>query len=722
VGLICQAYTTKGDFAFSQNLFTFAIYLATNMARRLADILSSTRRQLFTGREKEVQLFKSMIQQQDLSTYLLYVHGPGGQGKTTLVKEFTEICKQTGVECLKLDGREINASPHDFTRALRMGLGTEDDVFTVLQNKEEKFVLLVDTYELLNPIDDWLRQEFLPQMPDNVLTILSGRNAPSKNWSLDAAWQQLMKVMHIRNFAPAESKEYLQKRNIPEEDIHKILDFTHGHPLALSVVADMYDQNPNKHFNPAESPDIVKTLLENFVQKVPSPAHRTALEICAMVNITTESLLQHVMEIEDAAELFAWLQDLSFTDNNRMGVYPHDLAREAIVADLMWRNPDWNKTLHKRIRKYYIDRLSKTASEQQRVVLYQLSYLHRHHAAVRPYLEWQEGASNWIDSLKETDIPLMQVMVEKHEGKESANNFLYWVKHPASFVWVFRNASNPCSGFILRININEIEKEEKIKDRHVEKIRTYANKHFSLRKGDVCTVFRYWMAADSYQSVSRLQSSVFLTAVQYYLSTPGLAVHLLGCAKPEFWKQILNYADLHHIPELDFQNSCSDFGFYMHDWRKVPPAAWLELLGQREVGEQVDSKQAEQQLQMMVLSEDEFATSVYEALKDYHNDKKLLNNPLLRSRFVLNAANNETDQQILLATFRDCLGDATDKIKNSPRDEKLHRVMFRTFFNPAGSQEQVADFLNIPFSTYRRYLRKAVNMVTETLWGLEVEK
>jgi energy-coupling factor transporter ATP-binding protein EcfA2 len=692
------------------------------MARRLADILSSTRRQLFTGREKEVQLFKSIIQQPDLSTYLLYIYGPGGQGKTTLIKEFTEICKQLSIDCLKLDGREIHASPHDFTKAVKLGLGIEGDLFAELQNKENKFILLVDTYELLNPIDDWMRQEFLPQMPDNVLTIVSGRTAPSKNWTLDAAWQQLMKVMQIRNFSPAESKDFLQKRNFPATDIDKILEFTHGHPLALSVVADMYDQNPNKQFNPAESPDIVKTLLENFVQKVPSPAHKTALEICAMVNITTESLLQQVMEIEDASELFAWLQDLSFTDSNRMGVYPHDLAREAIVADLMWRNPDWNKTLHKRIRKYFIDRLSKTATEQQRIVLYQLSYLHKHHAAVRPYLEWQEGASNWMDMMKETDIPLMQAMVEKHEGKESAANFLYWVKHPASFVWVFRNASKPCSGFILRININELAKEEKTKDKQVEKIRAYANQHFSLRKGDVCTVFRYWMAEDTYQSVSRLQSSVFLTAVQYYLSTPGLAVHLLGCAKPLFWQQIFNYSDLYHVPELDFQNTASDFGFYMHDWRKVPPAAWLELLGQREVGEQVDSKQNEQQLQMMVLSEDEFATSVYEALKDYHHEKKLLVNPLLRSRFVINYANNETDPSILLASLRDCLGDATDKIKNSPRDEKLHRVMFRTFFNPAGSQEQVADFLNIPFSTYRRYLRKAVNMVTETLWMQEIEK
>ncbi len=691
------------------------------MARRLADILATKRQQLFTGRERETQLFNSLLQKEEFDTFLVYMYGPGGQGKTTLIKQYTELCTASNIAFLKIDGREVNASPLDFTRALQQALNTQT-IFETLQAKEEKFVLLVDTYELLNPIDDWLRKEFLPQMPDNVLTILSGRNAPSKNWKLDNGWQQLMKVIEVRNFSPAESRAYLQKRNIPDAAIDSILEFTHGHPLALSVVADMHDQHPDKSFNPAESPDIVKTLLENFVQKVPGPAHRTALEICAMINITSESLLKEVMEIEDASELFKWLQDLSFIESNRFGLYPHDLAREAIVTDLMWRNPDWNKTLHKRIRRFYIDRLDNSNQQMQRGLLYQLAYLHRHHAVVRSFLEWQEGTGNWMEPLKENDIPLLQQMVEQHEGPESAQHFLHWLQHPAAFTWVFRNSVTQCSGFLLRVNINELDKDEPVRDKAIAQIKNYASKNLTLRKGEVCTVFRYWMSAESYQQVSRIQSSIFLTLVQYYLTTPALAVHFLGCAQPKFWEQILNYADLYHVPELDIKNEKGDFGFYMHDWRQVPPAAWLDLLGQREVGEKVEARQAEQKLQIVVLSEDGFAASVYDALKDYHTDKKILSNPLLRSRFVINAANNDTDPQILLAALRDCLADATDKIKASPRDEKLHRVMFRTFFNPVGSQEAVADFLNIPFSTYRRHLRKAVNMVTETLWALEIEK
>ncbi len=691
------------------------------MARKLADILTTNRRRYFTGREKELQTFKAIVQQASLSTFLLYIYGPGGQGKTTLVKEYTDTCANMGIPFLHLDGRDLNASPDHFTNALQTALQTTDSIFEALQNRGERFVLFIDTYEKLNPIDDWIRQEFLPQMPDNVLTVVSGRRQPSKKWIVDQGWQQLMKTLHIRNLSPAESREFLIRRSLPETELDKILDFTHGHPLALNVVADMYDQFPGKQFSPEESPDIVRTLLESFVQKAPSPAHRIALEISAIVYINTESLLQQVMGVEDASELFEWLQELSFVENNRHGLYPHDLARDAICADLRWRNPDWNKELYNRIRLYYTSKLDQVLGDEMRVLLFMLNFLHRQHPMVRPYFDWQETGSYWMEMMQPQDQEAIRSMTARHQGPEGEKDLEYWLAHPAAQTWVFRNFEKTPCGFIVRININELANEETIPDKAIEAAMQYAREKFNLRKGDVCTVFRFWMAADTYQGVSNLQSSIFLAIVQYYLSTPGLAITLLNCAMPEFWKMVLTYANLEHLSALDFKVNGLPHGWYMHDWRRTPPGTWLNLLGQRELGFEPEPSREKQRLQMMVLSEEEFATSVYEALKDYQSDKKLLANPLLRSRFVMQYADNDTDTTILLASLKDCLGDATDQIKESVKDEKFHRVLFRTFFNPVGSQEQVADYLNLPFSTYRRYLRKAVNLVTEHLWQLEIE-
>jgi ATPase family associated with various cellular activities (AAA) len=689
------------------------------MPRKLADILRSARQQYFTGRDKEIQLFKSMVQAPQLPAFLLYLHGPGGQGKTTLAKAYMDICLQEGIPYIHADGRDINASPTHFISALQNLLQTEGDVFEALQQTDGKRVLFIDTYEKLNPIDDWMRQTFLPQMPENVLTVISGRKAPAKNWLLDNGWQQLMRTLHIRNLTPTESRELLLKRFVPEAEIDRILDFTHGHPLALSVVADTYAQQSDRQFNPDESPDMVRTLLESFVQKAPSPAHRIALEICAIVYITTESLLQQVMGVEDASELFTWLQELSFVESNKRGLYPHDLARDAICADLRWRNPDWNRELYNRIRLYYTGKFDQVSGDEMRLLLFKLNFLHRQHPMVRPYFDWQESGSYWMEMMQPDDIPYLQAMVQQHEGNEGLEQFNYCCALPASETWVFRNFDRKPCGFVLRLNLNEIETGEAIADPVTAAAKQYANQQLNLRKGDICTLFRFWMATDTYQAVSNLQSSMFLAIVQYYLATPALAVTFLNCARPLFWKMVLTYADLEHIAPLDFTVNEVPHGWYMHDWRKTPPGAWLNTLGQRELGFEV--AQDNRKVQMLVLSEEEFASSVYEALKDYQNDKKLLANPLLRSRFVMSFADNDSDTAILLASLKDCLGDATDKIKESVKDEKLHRVLFRTFFNPVGSQEQAADFLNLPFSTYRRYLRKAVNIVTENLWKWEIE-
>ena len=157
----------------------------------------------------------------------------------------------------------------------------------------ERHVILIDTYEMLAPLDPWLREVFLLQLPEDVLVVIAGQNPPSPAWSADSGWQSLIRTLPLRNFSPEESRAYLTKREIPSDQHQAILDFTYGHPLALSLVADVFAQRGDtlRVFKPEVAPDVIKVLLEQLVQKVPGPAHRAALEACALVHLTTEALL-----------------------------------------------------------------------------------------------------------------------------------------------------------------------------------------------------------------------------------------------------------------------------------------------------------------------------------------------------------------------------------------------------------------------------------------------
>jgi len=38
-------------------------------------------------------------------------------------------------------------------------------------------MLFLDTYETLATLDEWLREVFLPQLPENTLIVIAGRHA-----------------------------------------------------------------------------------------------------------------------------------------------------------------------------------------------------------------------------------------------------------------------------------------------------------------------------------------------------------------------------------------------------------------------------------------------------------------------------------------------------------------------------------------------------------------
>lgn len=696
------------------------------MASKIAELLSAARRKSFVGREQETGLFRRFLQNELSDCLLLYFFGTGGQGKTTLSKHLADVAAAQDFHPILIDARAIEPHPAAFLDAVRTvleklpGAKPAQNVFDCLAELPGDTVLFVDTYEKIAPIDDWVRTDFLPQLPANTRTVIMGRNAPSLAWATDAGWKMLMRAVQLRNFTPEQSREYLTRRHIPEAKIPAILEFTHGHPLALSVVADIYEQFPDKNFSPDESPDIVRTLLQLFVRQVPSPMHRAALEACALVNILTESLLAETMGVLDASELFEWLCGLSFIEIGRDGIFPHDTAREALCADLRWRHPDWNAELHNRTRAYYHRKLKETSGEAQRKVLFDLLYLHRLNPMVKPFFDWQETGSFWVDTAAETDFPTIRDMALQMEGGESLAAVDFWWKHPAAQFLVWRDGSKQATAFLLKINAHELAPGPKLPDAPMQKVLEYQHRRLHLRSGELFFAFRLWMAHGTHQGVSPLQSSIFLTIVQHYF-TPGLGVSMFVVVQPEFWKTGFTYADLTHVQDLDFQTNNLPFGWYMHDWRVRPALAWLELLGKRELDQNAEMEAEAPRLQVVVLSEAEFGESVGEALKNYHNTNQLLQNPLVLSKFIVQESGMDANDGQRVGLLREKIQTVLKEIEASPVDMKYHRVLYRTFINPVGSQEKTADFLNMSFSTYRRYLATGIQRVTEMLWALEVQ-
>ncbi|MFZ0545886.1 MAG: hypothetical protein WAM60_10640 [Candidatus Promineifilaceae bacterium] len=693
------------------------------MAQSLAEKLEAARRQQFVGRSTERELLRESLAAPDFPFVLFYIYGPGGVGKTSLLREASHIASQVEVATHWLDARDLDTSPTGFMASLRQSLGISDPakVFETLSAMNGRILLLIDTAELLVPLDGWLRDIFLPQLPGNVLVIIAGRNPPSLRWRTDPGWQQLMRIVPLKNLNQEESRAYLMRRQLPARQHEAILQFTHGHPLALSLVADVFEQQPKTEFRPENAPNIIKTLLDQFMLETPTAHHRAAVEACSQVRLMSEPLLGAMLKLDDPYPIFDWLRDLSFMESDRRGLYPHDLAREALAADLRWRDPARQVDLHTLARAYYMQRFREGDSRVQRQILADYIFLHRDNPLIRAYFDWQSTGTVFTDSYREEDQEALLEIIRKHEGETAEKLAGHWLTRQPQGMVVVRYADGTPQGLLFNLALEKCAPEDRALDPAVTAVWRYLDTRAPLRPGETAIQFRFWMAAESYQKTSPVQSRIFLNIVQQYLTTPGLAFTFLPCAVPEFWKDIFEFADQRRLPQADFIVDGRSFGVYGHDWRAVPPLIWLANMAKQELGGYEETAVDEAVMPALpVFDEAGFAAAVRDGLRDYTNEVALQNNPLLQSRLLLSVTGVNADKTTQVSQLRTLLAEADQTMQEHPKQMKWHRALHHTYFQPAATQEQAAELLDLPFSTYRRHLRAAIQYVTEWLWAREI--
>jgi hypothetical protein len=711
------------------------------MPLSLLDRLQTERDRWFTGRTQEYALFQSAVsallnnddqQKCELPFHLLYVFGVGGIGKTTLLRQFIRFCDTIPIQSIYLDARNLEPSPQVFMDVLHDALGQSlsEDTLEPLVAQLSRTVLLIDTYETLEPIDEWFRETFLPCLPTNTLIVLASRLSPGAAWRTDAGWRSLVKVVPLRNLSPSESESYLTLRQVPISDRQAILNFTHGHPLALSLIVEVSAQAQDSFsFQTEPEIDIVKTLLKRFIEAVPTPTHRLALEACALVRILTEALLQEMLKLPDAHDLFEWLCSLSFIESSPTGIFPHDLAREVLMADLRWRNLDWYTELHDRARAFYIFHLEQTQGQtQHHRVLFDYIFLHWNNPCVRQRFSWHENTRLISDTVRDADREILIQMVMEHEGKTSADILAHWLNRQPQGAIAIRNVQQQITGFVMLVSLDRATLADIAADPGAIACWHYLKQYALLRPGEGATLFRFWMSNETYQGVSPTQSLIFINLVQYYRNTLGLAFTFIPFAQPDFWHEMFAYADFTRLTKADFEVEGKHYGVYGHDWRVTPPTVWQTLLARREIAaisEEISvaesSRLAEPRESLLVLSQSEFTEAVQSAFRQFSSPIELSKNLLLRSRLVVEAASIQTSPALTpVSVLQMLLQEAAESLQSSPRKSKLYSVLHRTYLQPAATQEAAAEALDIPFSTYRRYLKAGVDRVAELLWIREI--
>ncbi|MFG2455484.1 AAA family ATPase [Streptomyces sp. NPDC048523] len=292
----------------------------------LVDRLAEARAGALVGRERERGVLDRMLSGARDAPLVAYLHGPGGIGKSSLVRYAARQAELAGRRVVRVDGRFLDADPRRLEEAAAAAC------------VEPGVVLLIDTFEQCQPLEAWLRESFLLRLADRVIVVVAGRTAPDAEWSLDPGWAQLFTALPMRSLDPAESDALLAARGVPAEQRGAFVAFAGGSPLALSLAASVPPAAPGAPWEPTG--DTLTSLVERLVGDLPSAVHRRALEVVAQAYVTREPLLRAVLGDEDTHMVFSWLRQLPYIEVTPEGLYPHDAVRATLEADLRWRDPE----------------------------------------------------------------------------------------------------------------------------------------------------------------------------------------------------------------------------------------------------------------------------------------------------------------------------------------------------------------------------------------------
>ncbi len=458
---------------------------------------------------------------------------------------------------------------------------------------------------------------------------------------------------------------------------------------------------------------MVDALLTGFVDDLPDVGHRHALQALAEARTTTEAVLRVALGCDDIHGLFEWLRGLSFVESGPHGIFPHDLVREVLVADLKWRDPEVRDVMHQRIRAHAMSRLRTSKGRQQQLATLDFLFTEYSDPVFQSYWnDWATMGQALGEPAAPADRAAIVAMVASHEGDASAAYAAHWFDRHSQWFTVYRRGGE-VQGFLAWVSLHEAAAEHIDADPATRTAWRFVQEVAPPVAGEDVTMARFLMDRDAYQGSSHLLNVGSVQHTLHVLNHPRLSWDFLIVADPEFWTPLWSHIGYDRAPSLDFDVDGRHFAVFARDWRTAPlTGKWAELLQHRAPPASDDAPVA---TSPAPLARPEFDAAVKQALRDLRRPDLLARNPLVHARLVGDVTDGQPATEVLV----ELIEEAAEVLRQHPRDQKLHRVIDRTYLHPAPTQELAAELLDLPSSTYRRHLSNGVSRIASWLWDRE---
>ena len=521
----------------------------------------------FVGRSEEFRSLQAILG--DDGPVVAHLHGIAGVGKSRLLDAFLHRARAEGVTVLRLDCRGVEPTEAGFLGALSAAsggtFGSATEIASRLGRIGERVVVALDTYELFRLMDTWLRQVFLPALPDNVRFILCGREAPVTSWMADPGWHGLFKGIPLECLQPEDAAELLSRVGVTPEDARYLARVCHGHPLALTLAASIHRTEPIA-LNAGVPQRVVEELSKSFLASITDSQTRQALEAASVIRRVTLPLLSAMLPEASPQDAQERLRALPFVQSDQDGLHVHDAVRDAVAATLRASNPRCYHDYRRSAYRYLIAGLHGIPASELWRFTADLLYL-LENPVVREAFFPSTAQDYVVEPARPEDGEAILEIVDRHEGPAAGSLKSWWMNAPETFS-VARERRGSVAGFYCIFDPAAVParlyKADPITHAWAEHLKQEPTEH-----RERVLFLRRWLSAKEGETPCPVQAACWLdvkrkylelrpTLRRVYLTLNNLAPY--GAAAQKLGFRVLggNATDGFHTAMLDFGPSSVD--------------------------------------------------------------------------------------------------------------------------------------------------------------------
>jgi hypothetical protein len=470
----------------------------------------------FVGRSEELGSLCAILAGE--GPVVVHLHGIAGIGKSRLLGSFVQVARAEGATVVRLDCREIEPTEAGLLNELAIAsgslIGSADEIAARLGHVGTKVIVALDTYELFRLMDTWLRQTFLPTLPDNVRFILCGREAPVTAWLSDPGWHGLFRSIRLESMERCDAVELLSRAGVAGEDAKYIAAICHGHPLALTLAASVR-HTERIALTAGMAQRVVEEFSRLFLNDVTDPQTRRALEAASVVRRVTLPILSALLPDASPQDAQERIRALPFVQPDRDGLHIHDAVREAIAATLRSENPQQYRCYRRSAYRCFMSELRGAPAADLWRYTADLLYL-LENPVVREAFFPSTGHEYAVEPARAQDgQPILDIIDDHENAVDACHLKRWWSEAPETFA-VTRGRDGSVAGFYCVFDPSTVSARLCAEDPVTRAWLNHLDGH-PLPSRQRALFLRRWLSAQDGEAPSPVQAACWVDVKRKYL-------------------------------------------------------------------------------------------------------------------------------------------------------------------------------------------------------------